>query len=204
MSKQPSLTTGLAILAAGESKRMGAQLKQNLLWRDTTLLQYAVKQAINSNVDKIFIILGAHNERIAPTLEHFNDQRLSILYNDQWASGMGSSIACVADLAAQLHLNALCILLCDQPSIDSKFIDRMLLKSQQSNSDIVATKYKSGRYGVPALFHHSYFSNLSNLNADKGAQALLNNPSTKLEGIDAPEPFFDIDTIEDYYRHIPN
>ena len=60
--------TGLIILAAGESSRLG-KLKQNLIFNDQTLPQLAVEAGQRSKVDKIVVVLGAHANEIKPIAE---------------------------------------------------------------------------------------------------------------------------------------
>ncbi len=60
--KKPNIP--ILILAAGESKRMGERVKQLLPWNNTTLLENAFRQATESQVEDVFVVLGANNEFI--------------------------------------------------------------------------------------------------------------------------------------------
>ncbi len=48
----------VVILAAGESSRM-KQAKQLLPWGTSTLLGNAIKEALESNSEKVYVVLGA-------------------------------------------------------------------------------------------------------------------------------------------------
>ncbi|MBG7631334.1 MAG: NTP transferase domain-containing protein, partial [Bacteroidetes bacterium] len=50
----------MLILAAGESKRMNG-IKQLLPWKNTTLLGNAIEQGLNSNVNLVYVVLGANS-----------------------------------------------------------------------------------------------------------------------------------------------
>ena len=53
----------MVILAAGAATRMQA-IKQLLPWKKTTLLGNAIEQGLQSNVDKVYVVLGANASKI--------------------------------------------------------------------------------------------------------------------------------------------
>jgi molybdenum cofactor cytidylyltransferase len=75
--------TGLIILAAGESSRLG-QPKQNLMFKGQTLLQHAVDSALQSNCEHVIVVLGANADKIKPI------RATTTLYNKDWKEGMAS------------------------------------------------------------------------------------------------------------------
>jgi molybdenum cofactor cytidylyltransferase len=64
----PSRTVGIAILAAGGSRRMG-QPKQLLPFRKQTLLRHAVENAAASVCRPIVVVTGAYAELVSVELE---------------------------------------------------------------------------------------------------------------------------------------
>ena len=140
---------GIIILAAGASTRLG-EPKQLLKFQNKTLITRAVEISTNSKCNNTVVILGAMAEIISKEIEDFS---IKICTNESWQMGMASSIKCGLDLllSEQKNLNAVIILLCDQPFIDSKHIDQLLETFEQTNKDIVAAKYNNTS-GVPALF----------------------------------------------------
>ena len=54
--------------------------------------------------------------------------------------------------------------------------------------------------GVPALFSNSLFSELINLEGDKGAKNLMRKYQDEVLAIPIPEAAIDIDTPDDYEK----
>src|SRR3954453_20406094 len=80
---------GAIILAAGPSSRLGTP-KQTILYEGKTLLQRAAEAADGAGCHPVIIVLGAHANAI---LHHFPHQSATIVHNDHWHEGMGTSIA---------------------------------------------------------------------------------------------------------------
>jgi len=80
--------TGIIILAAGSSSRLG-QAKQNLVLKGKTLLQRAIETAVASVCEPVIVVLGANVEIIEPTIKNYD---INIIQNPGWSEGMSSSI----------------------------------------------------------------------------------------------------------------
>ncbi|MEN8125155.1 MAG: nucleotidyltransferase family protein [Bacteroidota bacterium] len=160
----------LVILAAGESTRMGS-IKQLLPWKSTTLLGQAIQQGLSSDADSVFVVLGAHYNKIVDTIM---DHRITIIENKDWSSGMGSSIACAMKFIERndIHFDAVLISLSDQPFIEYKYFNKLINSFLKNNKNIVATQTKS-RAGVPSIFGLDYFKALSELKNDIGAREII-------------------------------
>ncbi|WP_029445221.1 nucleotidyltransferase family protein [Cellulophaga baltica] len=184
----------LLLLAAGASSRMKDHIKQLLPYKDSTLLEHAVKNAKSSKVAEVFVVMGANYDTIlaATTLK-----KVSIVRNEEWHLGLGSSIAKGVEYIGSLSQNyeAILIGLADQPLMDATFYNQLITTYQETKSDCVATNYGSKK-GVPALFTKKHFSVLAGLNQDSGAQKLLIDKNTL--SIDSAAKHTDIDTWEDY------
>ncbi|MBT1450037.1 nucleotidyltransferase family protein [Glaciecola sp. XM2] len=195
---QSSSKTAILILAAGASSRMSVP-KQTLRWGSHTLLQHSLDQALAANADETFVVLGAHFEAIKPLVECTEAQ---VLFNPNWQQGMGASIAFgIERIQTQGYTQAL-IMLCDQPSIDTRYLNRMIDAHAELQST-VATQYDDDHVGVPAMFDQLMFATLMQLNEDKGAKKLLNSPNVEVKTLKPSTPLFDIDTPNDYRRYKP-
>ena len=113
MYKQEKPKIAMIILAAGESKRMDA-IKQLLPWKNTTLLGHTSKQGLVSDVDSVFVILGADSKSI---LNKIDQTDIVFIDNQNWQKGMGTSITCAMHYFKKKSLNfdAVLIALIDQP-----------------------------------------------------------------------------------------
>ncbi len=185
------------ILAAGGSTRMGSP-KQLLSIGNHSLIRHVVGVAISAGCSPIRVVLGAQSETIIKQLDIPN---LQVLPNEQWQKGIGTSIrAGMQPLPPTI--DALIILLCDQPLITSDHLRALIAAHEQQQKPLCACLYPDGSAGPPALFAKSYFDQLEALPDDAGrwaAHPLAQNPAD-LATIPIPEAAVDLDTPEDYQR----
>ncbi|WP_069659043.1 nucleotidyltransferase family protein [Arcticibacter eurypsychrophilus] len=189
------MDTGILILAAGSSSRLGRP-KQLLPYQDKTLLQHITDEAIKANLHPIILITGAFSDEIAaPILQ----KEIEIIHNDQWQQGMASSI--VAGLSHLILLNSdikgVIIAVCDQPFITAYLLLNLIKMKTDSGKGIVACSY-SNTIGTPVLFDHHYFNALLQLTGEEGAKKLVKQNEHDVATIPFPKGDIDIDTEEDY------
>jgi molybdenum cofactor cytidylyltransferase len=185
---------GALLLAAGGSSRMG-QPKQLFVYQGKTLLRRAVETLLDTTCSTIIVVLGAEYER---TKNEIDDLPVGIIRNENWQTGMGSSIKTGLEHLLQTDPDVLgvIIMLCDQPDITASEIDLLANRFCETGCEIVAAQY-SDTVGVPALFGKRFFTELLNLEGDKGAKNLIRSQSANLSIVQIPEAAFDIDTPED-------
>lgn len=186
--------TGIIILAAGESRRLGTP-KQLLPWRGQTLLRYTANVAVEANLGPVTVVLGAKGRECAEALEHL-PVRLS--YNPEWRKGMGGSIANGMASFADDDIAAVIVMLCDQPFVDALTLRALASKWRRGRKQIVACK-QGGGFGAPVLFSAKRFDLLLGLEGPEGAQGLIrDDPSVSL--LDCRGASVDINTPEDWAR----
>ena len=78
------MNTGIVILAAGSSQRMGTP-KQLLPVFGTSLIKYFIEEAMETPCYPITVVVGAHKAKIVPELKNMP---ISIVDNPAWESGM--------------------------------------------------------------------------------------------------------------------
>lgn len=184
---------GGLLLAAGGSRRLGTA-KQLLEFRGKTLLHRAVKALVETACDPVVVVLGAEIDRSKTEIE---DLPVTVIVNDDWESGMSSSIRIGLEklLLLEPDIDAVMIMLCDQPFVTAEKIGLFIEEFKRKNPAIMAAKYNEV-LGVPALFSRTMFGELANLEGDKGARDLIRKTDSII-AIDLPEAAFDIDTRED-------
>ncbi len=191
------MKVGLIILAAGKASRMGKP-KQLLTYQGSSLISHAVKIGLNSICKPLIVVLGAYTEQIKPEIDKLP---VKIVENPHWKTGMSSSIR--AGIAAikesNPNLDAVIIALADQPLISEAVFDRLIQSYQETQNIIIASAYDD-IVGVPALFNKTLFSELINLEGDKGAKALMRKYQDEMLAIAIPEAAIDIDTPDDYQK----
>ncbi len=90
--------------------------------------------------------------------------RLPLLFNRDWQSGMGSSVALGVSAMAE-SCSEILILLADQPLVTPE--DCRQLLTADKLADICCAEY-SGNWGVPALFRSATFASLMQLKGQQG------------------------------------
>jgi molybdenum cofactor cytidylyltransferase len=188
----------VVILAAGESARMGSS-KQLLTYRGRTLLRRAAESATKSIADTVIVVLGAEADRLHEELAGLD---VRIIYNPHWEEGIASSIRAgvEASQAGGLPVEAVVLMLCDQPLITFETIDQIIEAHRATGKPLVATRYEDS-LGVPALFARPLFSELLSLRGPEGAKKVLKRHETDVHPISIPEgAVMDIDTPADYSR----
>lgn len=185
---------GILILAAGASIRLG-QPKQLLHSRGKPLIRQMAEVAIQSGCHPIGIVLGAYTETIAPHLANLN---IKIIHNEQWQTGMASSIRCgLEEMAAIVpELDAIVLMVCDQPFVTPNLIRHLINKHRTTNFPIVVSAYGEV-LGVPALFHKTLFPELKTLQGDVGAKFIIRQYRSRVLSIPFVEGAIDLDIPQD-------
>lgn len=189
--------TGLVLLAAGASKRLGKP-KQELQYQGRTLLQHAVHAALESACKPIVVVLGANAERISPETET-PDPAVVTVHNPEWQEGMASSIrfGLTKLIALEPEVSDAIFMVCDQPYVEAALLDKLIQTKLASGKGIVACAY-GDTLGTPALFDKAYFSELMALKGKGGAKEFLFRYNSDTVSVPFPQGAVDIDTAADY------
>lgn len=186
------------LLAAGESRRMGKP-KLLLPFGRTTIVEHIVDSILESNVDKIIVVLGSHREKI---LKKISDRPIETVINHRYKEGMLSSIrtgfeALPNDAAAAL------VYLGDQPLIPSSVADDLIEAYKQTRKGIVLPVFKKKR-GHPILIDMKHRQEISNLSPEIGLRELMHNHPEEVQEVevDTSHILKDIDNPGDYAREL--
>ena len=169
--------------------------KQLLPFGDQTLLQRAVASAMAVACGPVIVVLGARAEALRDTLR---DGDVSIVINDAWATGIGSSIvAGVQVAAADPRVGGVLLCLADTPFVDATHLRALLAVRHAQPVPMVAARY-GGAIGVPAYFSREMFPHLLALPAAQGCKGLLTSGLGPVGVVDCPEALCDLDTPADH------
>ena len=187
--------TGIIILAAGSSSRLG-QPKQNLVYKGKTLLQRTIETAMASICETVVVVLGANAEVIKPTIANYS---VEIIENTDWTEGMASSIRTGLKRVLQISPGeqSVILMLCDQPHVDTYLINMLVVA--KTKEGICASGYND-TIGPPVLFDAIYFGELLVLTGADGAKKVMQKHANQVKEIPFALGDVDIDTIRDYER----
>ena len=188
---------GLIVLAAGSSSRLGRP-KQLLFYKDKPLIEHGVIEASKACLAPIVVVTGAFSEAVTEAIKHHH---VSIIYNENWSSGMASGI--VAGItrmqALDNNISRVIISVCDQPFLSAVLFKQMIDKQMETGKNIVCCSYENA-LGTPVLFTKKYFQQLLALKGEEGAKKILKSNMEDSTAVDFPNGGFDIDTMEDYLK----
>ncbi|RFS19690.1 nucleotidyltransferase family protein [Chitinophaga silvatica] len=188
-------TTGIIILAAGASKRLGTP-KQQLTFQNKSLLLNAVHTASLSGSKHIVVVLGAFATQIKQAIA---SEKIHTIVNPNWPSGMGTSIQTgmqhLLKVAPDIH--NVFLLVCDQPFVTPNLLQELHELKQSSGKRLAACSY-GDTFGTPALFDKSYFPSLLGLTGQDGARKILRQNPEHTITLNFPQGGIDIDTNSDY------
>ncbi|MGI4735625.1 MAG: nucleotidyltransferase family protein [Janthinobacterium lividum] len=196
MHHDSTATVGLLLLAAGSSSRL-ARPKQLLPYQGQTLLRHAAEVAAASPCRPLVLVTGALHDELLPEIDGLP---FHVVRNDNWADGMGGSIAAgLAELetaSEAAKVDAIIVILCDQPLLTDEVIGQLIVQFQATGQPVVASAY-AGTQGVPALFSREIFPALLALRGASGARELLQQYA-HLPTVDFPGGATDVDTEAQY------
>jgi len=181
------------ILAAGASTRLG-QAKQLVSINGEALLLRTVRVAREAGCGPIVVVTGFDAERMRAVLE---DAAVMVVNNEDWRSGMGSSVRCgVAALdGLDPRPSDALLLVCDQIALSADVLRELRRVHARGERPITASRY-AGRAGVPAIFAAQYFPELLQVEGDRGARGVLERHADDVALIEFGDGVMDLDTPE--------
>lgn len=182
--------TGIIILAAGSSQRLGRP-KQLLPYQGSTLIRRSVAAAEGARPSVVVVVVGAAAALVA---QEVADKDIAVVFNAEFREGMASSIRCGVNylLNNTPEVDNIVIMTCDQPYVDAAHLRKLILEGQKSNLKIAASLY-DGQRGVPALFNKALFDELITLKGDSGAKSIIRRYRSEAAAIPLPSGGIDID-----------
>ena len=136
------MTVCAIVLAAGRSRRMGAQ-KLLLPYGGTTVIGRIVGQVVQSAIDETYVVVGRDAPKIEEALESFSVQLVQpvhpvhSVHNPDPNSSMLESVRCGLR-ALPTGCDAVMVVLGDQPAISTALPAAMHEKFPRSDSGIAA------------------------------------------------------------------
>jgi molybdenum cofactor cytidylyltransferase len=158
----------VAILAGGESRRMGSP-KALLPYREKTFLEQLIEVTRHSRVGITKIVVGAHAQEIAASLPSWGH---SIVVNENWQQGQLSSIQAAIRSLPPSATSGLMICPVDHPMISAELVARLIEEFDSTGKPIVLPTYRSRR-GHPVIFGAALYDELLSASAELGARQVV-------------------------------
>jgi molybdenum cofactor cytidylyltransferase len=171
-----------AILAAGESKRMG-QPKALVPFQGSTFVDHLIGATRHARVGITRVVLGAGAEAIRASLKV---DPAWVVVNSDWRTGQLSSIhAAIRSLPAGVTEG---MVLCpvDHPLVSAQLVGQLIAAFDSSDKLIVLPKHR-GRRGHPVLFRATLYEELLAAPAEVGARQVVWNHAADVAEVETDE-----------------
>lgn len=184
----------IVVLAAGQSSRLG-QMKQLLPINNKVLIVEQLERALAVS-NNVYCVLGYQAQRVQTCIDHLP---ITTIINNDWTSGMASSIAAgICGLAP--NIQAVMIILVDQWRLTPADI-KLQESCWQKQPEMIAVAKQGDlkeklAIGPPVIFPRNYFAELSHLTGEQGAKSLLMKHKSHLLMVTLEHAFTDVDTPE--------
>lgn len=197
-------STGAILLAAGESRRIGARkLKALLPWYGNTLLEHQVNLLEKSSLSPIVVVLGHRHEELDPLL--IPKSNIRRVYNHLYKEGKTTSIKAGLSAIQPGETESILMLNVDQPRSPGT-ISKILEFHSNLNSYITVPCHE-GRNGHPIVFSSEIIDDVLNISeADHGLKSVIHKHHSQISWLelDSAEILVDINTTKDYEDALNN
>ncbi len=188
------MTVAAILLAAGESRRMGAP-KPLLRWQGATLIEHQIAQLRDAGVDDVIAVLGHRAEDVRPLADAAG---ASCVVNESYDEGRASSLR--AGAAAVTDAETIVVLSVDQPRPAT--VTRRLLAEHTSG---ITVPTQLGRRGHPVVLDGALLPELRAVDeATQGLRAVIDRHATEVREVpfETADVLLDLNTPEEYERAI--
>jgi CTP:molybdopterin cytidylyltransferase MocA len=192
------LRIGAVLLAAGEGKRMGGAAKALITLQGVPLIRRHLIALSGAGVDEVVVVTGHAAERVEAAISDFP---LTVVRNERWQDGQQGSVRLGLE-AMSGHFDAIVIVLCDQPLIQSGDIVELLAAFKKRGSGHVLIPTVAGQRGNPIVLDAEAITSIRSSEVNLACRKFVqDNPALVTLHETANTRFLtDLDTREDVER----
>jgi molybdenum cofactor cytidylyltransferase len=169
MGRTPNVAA--IILAAGQSRRMGAANKMSVDVDGAPMISHATDAVLASKADPVIVVVG-HDPDVVRTI--LADCAVTFVENKDFAKGLSTSVIHGVN-ALPDDTNAFLVCLGDMPRISADQIDRLIAAFDPVENRAICVPTFKGKWGNPILFERRFIEEIKGLTGDRGARALLDS-----------------------------
>jgi len=193
-------TVAAILLAAGQSRRMGA-FKPLLPFGSQTVAQACLNTLLQGGVQTVVVVVGHRAEELRSNLDH---PSVRFALNPDPSSEMSASISIGAAHLPETS-SATLISLVDYPAVPTNVVSNVI--AEWVKGALLVKPIWKGRGGHPVLIDLHLREELLNLDPAGGLKSLFEKHSSEVCRLEVDSPYvaWDIDTWDDYsalYREI--
>ncbi len=166
-SRQPAL--GAVVLAAGQSRRMGAANKLLMAVDGELLIRRTVKTIQAAPLAQVVVVTGYQQAEVGQALAGLD---VAKVHNPQFAEGLSTSLKVGLEALGPDIAGAI-ICLGDMPAISTEHIARLVAAFDPGNDRAIGVPTHNGKRGNPVIWARRFFKEMQELAGDVGARHLI-------------------------------
>lgn len=156
-----------------------------------------------AGIEEVIVVLGSGADTTRASLPE-PSYRARLIENPRPEQGQLSSLLLGLRAADRPGVRAVLVTLVDLPLLAAETVRTVLEAYRKSAGARIVRPARAGRHGHPVIFDRTLFGELRDADPATGAKSVIH--AHHLETIDVEVPdegaFIDIDTPEDYAKHI--
>jgi molybdenum cofactor cytidylyltransferase len=156
------------VLAAGQSRRMGAQNKLLAEIDGVAMVRRVVEAVVASRAEPVLVVTGHEADRVRRILDGL---AVTFVDNPDYEEGISASLR---HGLAGLPEGCDGVLVClgDMPRVDAAMLDRLIAAFEPDNERDICVPVHKGKRGNPVLWGKRYFAEMREIAGDVGAKHL--------------------------------
>lgn len=194
------------LLAAGLSRRMGADNKLLLPWGNKTVLETTLGKILTAEMGKVWVVVGHEGDHIKNVLKNYlnlhSSHPLSIVTHLAYEQGMTSSIQAGIKSIAEAATGYM-ICLSDMPLIapsEYRLLYNHSSERIKQNEKAIIRPIFNNQIGNPTIFSAFYKKDILNLTYTEGCKPIIQKYAEHVYEVQMPTDSIlkDMDNQEDY------
>ena len=157
------------ILAAGQSRRMGALNKLLIEIEGKPMVRHVAETVLASRARPVVVVTGHEAERVEAAL---NGLDVHFAHNPNHAEGLSTSLKHGLD-ALPGELDGVLVCLGDMPALRPEHLNRLIASFNPIESRAICVPTVRGKRGNPVLFGAQFFTEMKAVEGDVGARHLI-------------------------------
>jgi molybdenum cofactor cytidylyltransferase len=189
------------VLSAGLSQRMGNFNKLLLKYKSKTIVETTLENILASQVNEVIVVTGYETEKLKEAVSHLP---VTIIYNQDYAKGMTTSIQCGIERAKE---SGYMICLADMfmiTALEYVSLKKAFEKDLASNSRCICVPRYNNEKGNPVIFSPYYKDLILEHKEMDGCKTIVQTNKENICWVNMPTDHVlqDMDYYEDYEKLI--
>ncbi len=182
------------MLAAGQSRRMGARNKLLEEVDGTTMVRQATENVLASQARPVVVVTGHEAERVRTALTGLD---VTFAHNPDYAQGLSTSLR-VGLSKFTGDVDGALVCLGDMPQVRAAQLDALIAAFDPIEGHAICVPVVGGKRGNPVLWGSEFFAQIGSVAGDVGARHLIGENAAVLCEVpaDGDGVLLDIDTPE--------